>query len=404
MTDDAPKTLKRARMPGKAAALGVAVRLGYRHMRRRLARRMVPEPDLAAFRRYFETVLRRLPQGTLVDARLVELPATRPPWTRTDLRLDTGDRVTTFAAGRTDLARALDIWVAPPFQCWMRVGDGPVFRGTRASHSWVVNGAGGELSLASYFPGEWAKPDGSLGTDRRDYDKVSGCMLVAVLVWAVPIEEGLRRLQALGDHEGLITGELDRQAHGREPPQGWKHLWFLGDSETFFRCEIAGHQRPIACHTRRDVAILQYDVDAELVPGMRLEWAWKVDRLPTDLREDTVPSHDYMSIAVEYDDGQDLTYYWSAALPVGTVYRCPLPTWTARETHVVLRSGRAGLGTWHQESRDVHADYAAAIGDDVPGRVKRVWLIANSLFGRGEGISVFSDIALVGPGGRIPIG
>lgn len=400
----APDKLPRARMPTKGAEFGVAARLAGRNLGRRLLGQRAAEPDFAGFRRYFETVLKKLPAGTLVDARLVEVTANRPPWSGTGIRLDAGDCITTFAVGRTDLAKALDLWVAPPFQLWLRVGAGPVFRGTRAGHSTVVTGAGGELSLASYFPGEWATPDGRLATDPADYGKVSGTMLVAVLVWGVPIEEGLKRLLALGDHRGLVADELDRQSNGRLPPAGWKHLWFLGDSETFFRCEVPGRQRAIACHSRRDVAILQYDVDAELVPGMRLEWSWRVDRLPTDMREDTVPSHDYMSIAVEYDNGQDLTYYWSAALPVGTVYRCPLPTWKTRETHVVLRSGKAGLGQWLSETRDIHADYAAAIGGALPARVKRVWLIANSLFGRGEGIAVFSDIALVSGSERRPLG
>lgn len=401
---EAPQSLPRAYTPAKTTELGIAGRLALRKLGRSLKGRLDPAPDIEGFRRHFSAVLKKLPPGTLVDARLVELPATRAPWTGTGIRLDAGDKVTTFAVGRTHLAKPLDIWVAPPFQMWLRIGAGPVFRGTRASHSHVVGGAGGELSLASYFPGEWSTPDGRLGTDPADYAKVSGTMLVAVLVWAVPIEDGLKQLLALGDHQGLVAGELDRLANGRQAPDGWKHLWFLGDSETFFRCEIAGRERAIACHTTRDVAILQHDVDLPLAPGLRLEWSWKVDRLPTGFREDSLPSHDYMSIAVEYDNGQDLTYYWSAALPVGTVYRCPLPTWKARETHVVLRSGSQGLGQWQRESRDIDADYAGAIGGARPARVRRVWLIANSLFGRGEGQAIFADMVLVSGDRRIPIG
>ena len=401
---EAPRALPRAYTPAKSTELGIAARLGLRTLGRKLRGGMDPAPDFDGFRRFFAKALKQLPAGALGDARLVELPATRVPWTLSGIKLDAGDRITTFAIGRTDMAKPLDIWVAPPFQMWLRIGQGPVFRGTRASHSHVVTGAGGELALASYFPGEWATPEGRIGTDPADYAKMGGKMLVAVLVWAMPIEEGLQQLAAIGDFEGLVAGELDRLARGRQPPPGWKHLWFLGDSETFFRCEEPGKARAIACHTSRDVAILQYEADAALAPGTRLEWNWRVDRLPTAFREDSVPSHDYMSIAVEYDNGQDLTYYWSAALPVGTVYRCPLPTWKNRETHVVLRSGSAGLGQWHSESRDIHADYAGAIGGAQPARVKRVWLIANSLFGRGEGKAVFADITLVSGDTRIPLG
>ena len=130
-----------------------------------------------------------------------------------------------------------------------------------------------------------------------------------------------------------------------------------------------------------------------LRPGLELRWRWKVDELPIDLAEDTLPSHDYVSIAVEFDDGQDITYYWSAELPEGTVYRCPIPTWAHRETHVVVRSGSKELGRWLDEERDVYADYRRILGG--PAReVVRVWLIANSLFQRGHGRCQYASIRL----------
>jgi hypothetical protein len=139
-----------------------------------------------------------------------------------------------------------------------------------------------------------------------------------------------------------------------------------------------------------------------LVPGLQLRWSWKVDSLPTDLAEDTLPSHDYMSLAVEFDDGRDITYYWSAALPVGTVYRCCQPTWKDKETHVVVRSGSHGLGRWMDERRDVYEDYAQIIGGRAQ-RVLRTWLIANSLFQRGEGRCEYAGITLEGAGRAIQV-
>ena len=92
-----------------------------------------------------------------------------------------------------------------------------------------------------------------------------------------------------------------------------------------------------------------------------------------------------------------------AELPVGTVYRCPLPTWRDRETHVVVRSGPGGLGTWQAEQRDLHEDYRRCIGGAARS-VVRVWLIANSLFLRGHGQCVYSSIDFDSPdAGRIAI-
>jgi hypothetical protein len=61
----------------------------------------------------------------------------------------------------------------------------------------------------------------------------------------------------------------------------------------------------------------------------------------------------YLSIAVEFENGQDLTYYWSAALPEETAYRCPLPWWDRHETHIAMRSGSAGLGTCDEPPSNV---------------------------------------------------
>jgi hypothetical protein len=167
-------------------------------------------------------------------------------------------------------------------------------------------------------------------------------------------------------------------------PPGWDYLWHLGPGEIYRPGQGPDGHAKICCDTHGDVGILRRPVAVALVPGTTLQRRWRVDQLPADLRQDTPPSHDYLSIAVGLDDGQDLAYYWSSTLPVGTVYRCPLPTWRDRETHVVVRSGASGLGAWLEESRDVHADYRRIIGD--PARsVVRVWLIANSLFLRGRG-------------------
>jgi hypothetical protein len=100
-----------------------------------------------------------------------------------------------------------------------------------------------------------------------------------------------------------------------------------------------------------------------------------------------------MSLALEFENGRDLTWYWSAALPVGTHYHCPLPTWTARETHWVVRSGADGLGVWHREERRVADDYRAAVGP-VPTRIVAAWLIAVSIFGRRRGRAAFADVVL----------
>lgn len=150
---------------------------------------------------------------------------------------------------------------------------------------------------------------------------------------------------------------------------------------------------------RNDQGILSRPVALDLTAGTRLRWRWRILALPTAEAEDTVGTHDYTSIGVEFDAGRDLTYSWSAALPVGAAFRCPIRHWAERETHLVVRAGREGLGTWTDEERSVLADGAAVMGPP-PARIVAVWLIAVSTFGHGTAIAEVSDIALVdGPDG-----
>ncbi len=387
-----------SRAASVAVDLGVAARLGWRALRRRLGGTHAAAPDLVGFRSQCEALLARAPAGLIAQHQIIELPATRPPWSPSGWPLEAGDSITSLACGRTLLSRPLDIWVEPSFQLWLRIGEqGPVFRGTRNTHSFVASHAGA-LQLASYFPGEWASPDGRLATSERDYAKVSGSICVLLIRWCRGIDaaDGVAALAAIGDVQGLLAGERERlaRAAGESEPAGWRHLWFLGPSEIYRRAPRDHHADAICCSTHRDVAILQHDAELALMPDTRLHWSWKVDALPSSLREDSIPTHDYLSIAVEFDNGLDLTYLWSAALPVGTHFRCPLPTWKDRETHWVVRSGSAELGRWLDESRNVYDDYRIAIGGTVPTRIVRVWLIAVSLFQRGEGRCAYAGIRL----------
>jgi Protein of unknown function (DUF3047) len=384
-----------ARASDIAHELGIAARLATRSLRRRLSGGSPPPVSDGEFRAALQPWLATLPAGLLAGHAFHRLPATQPPWFDTGVDLVPGESVTLLADGRVYLSRALDIWVGPSFQLWCRVGvEGPVFRGTRGTHTFVAQ-RGGRLWLASYFPGEWADPSGRLGTPAAEYAKVSGGLSVLVLRWApgVDAQTELRRLARDRRAPGLVLAEVERLEQPAPVPESWDYLWYLGPGE-IYRATLAPDGRPaIRCHTHGDVGILRREAHWPLAPGTRLRWSWKVDELPVDLAEDTLPSHDYLSIAVEFDDGQDLTYYWSAALPEGTVYRCPLPTWRDKETHVVVRSGTADLGRWLDEERDLFADYRRILSGDAR-EVVRVWLIANSLFQRGHGRCEYASIRL----------
>lgn len=134
-----------------------------------------------------------------------------------------------------------------------------------------------------------------------------------------------------------------------------------------------GAERIISIRSQATGGIVRYPVDLPLEAGTRLKWDWRVNALPSDTPETTQATHDYTSIAVEFDDGRDLSWYWSAAEPEGRHFVCPLPDWKT-ETHLVLRTGAKALGTWLSEDRDIAADARKALPTP-PRRIVAIWLI-----------------------------
>ncbi len=381
--------------------LNLLSRLATRAVARRLRGQIEAEPDRQAFADQCRAWLQEQSSEALMGSPCVDIPANVPPWFDTGLDLQASESVTWLACGRVYLSRALDIWVEPRFQLWGRVGEqGEVFAGTRDSHSFTAKETG-RLYLASYFPGEWGTPTGELGTDPADYRKASGGMAVQLLHWRPqrrPADE-LANLAQSNTTPAIVHDEIERLADPRageeSQPAGWHYLWLLGRAEVY----QTNDQAPgtIHCHTHKDVGILRRDTPLELTPDTELAWDWCVDELPSAIAEDSLPTHDYLSIAVEFDNGQDITWYWSAELSPETIYRCPLPTWKHRETHIVIRSGQAGLGEWHSERRNVYQDCINALGA-AADRVTRVWLISNSLFQRQTGRCSYRDIRLLQKG------
>jgi hypothetical protein len=389
-------------LAGVLTDLVVAGRLASRAIVRRWHSGGAAPPDTGTFRRQMSALTEAAPAGTIRDVHWLELPANTPPWVASGLFLEQGDALSWFCEGRAYANRFLDIYVPPSVQVWGKIGDeGTVFRGTRGSHTFSAERAG-ELLLGNYFPNDWADSRGSRKQDDSVYRQMAGGILVCIVRWAVTPLEGLRRLLVAGDPGGAISGEIERLEQGNPAPADWQYLWHLGPAEIFSETWDADGKACMHCSTRGDVGILQKAVDLELSPATELHWRWCVEQLPSSIREDSVPTHDYLSIAVEFDNGRDITYHWSAELAPGTGYDCPLPNWRGKEYHVVVRSGSEQLGRWLEEERNLYADYQRYMGDP-PGRIVRVWFIANSVFQRGQGECRYANVSLRNESETVPV-
>ena len=317
----------------------------------------------AGWRRAIDATRRHVHASAVLD-----IAADAPDWTDSGVAVADGEAVTLLSQGVVWLSREYNIGFEGTAALWYRIGDGPVERVGGRTASVIANRAG-PLRLAARPPGPWLEqPDAPAGPDSW---AGAGSISVAAIVWQGSLETGLAALAA-ADATGLAAAEAARHAAALPPPAGWHPHPVIGKSAIFAAGPLADHRHGISCRCVQDVGILQYPVDVPLDATTRLNWSWQMTHLPSAVAENQLPTHDYLSIAIEFENGLDLTYLWSSSLPVGTHFRCPLPYWDQRETHWVVRSGSAELGRWLDEQRPILEDYRAAIGGETPARIVAV--------------------------------
>ncbi|SEP70810.1 Protein of unknown function [Solimonas aquatica] len=334
------------------------------------------------------------------------------PWVDTGWSVQEGEEFTLLLNGKAWLSRTYNLSYPAALATWLRIGEqGPIFRSGQDSLSFRAQHSG--RLYAKLYPRErWLDRSGAyLGDPPPVNPDEGGGVNLALLRWApgVSARQGLARILERNPESRWAQAEQQRiRDPGPGLPAGWQDLWELAPSRMF--TEVAPEKAPLAparairVQMHDEVAILQKAANFALRPGTTLQWAWRIDALPSLVAENSLPTHDYLSVAVEFDNGRDLSYFWSRDLPVGTHFHCPLPGWSHRETHLVARKGTEQLGQWLQESRDVYADYAEAIGGPAPQRIVRIWLIGVSLFQHGKGSGEFGAFSLACGQERLELG
>lgn len=338
-------------------------------------------------------LIARAKSPELEEVRVFELNGSELPWKDLGLSAVQGQAVTFLLGGRVWLSRADDLWVEPGVAFHVRTrGSRPMFNPMSNTGTMIAVDSG-PLEMARSLV-EFQDETGELAVPADEYARADAHIYGVALAWRGSAMAGLQSLLSHGDVNGILAAELARLQSPRKLPSGWNNFFMLGGGPVIFNDIGNG---AISCEPLKNAGILQRPVDVELKPQTRLSWDWIVEELPSRLPENQLTSHDYLSIAAEFDDGQDLTYFWSSSLPVGTSFRCPIPRWTPLESHMAVRSGLADLGTWVSDERDLYQDYREHIGGSAQ-KVVRVWLLGVSLFQRRPGSCRFGAMQISQPG------
>lgn len=352
------------------------------------------------FEEQMKNTIKPLAGKEITGLKVLYLSTDVGPWVDTGLKLKAGDRVSWVINGKLWLSRSANLSMSAPWVVWGRIGEkGSIFRGTRETNTFTAT-TDGSLYLKPYPNERWIDKSGNYaGEPALVNPDGGGGASVAIIKWGpnINIEKELQKL-AKENFTGWESAELDRLKNKKLPPPGWNYIWELSDSEMFYETSVPSNpnapQNAIELNMHDDAMIMEKATDIDLTPETVLSWKWKVDKLPSQMSENTLPTHDYMSIAVKFDNGRDLTFFWSKDLPIDTFFHCPLPGWDFRETHVVARSGTTDLKKWISDEKNIMDYYKKAIGGPLPKKITHVWLIGVSFLQHVDGISQFGDIKL----------
>jgi hypothetical protein len=219
--------------------------------------------------------------------------------------------------------------------------------------------------------------------------------IVASVVNGVVMKSSDRAYWALIPLFFLVASQVSAQ------DSVWPENWTFfpkGKGERVYRLDedATSGTRVLQVVANKDVGSgsLLIDVPMPLTELTTLKWRWNVHSIPSKVAEDTELTHQYLAIAIMFDNDQVLSYMWSSTLPAGMVFQCPQTRWKDRETHLVMYSGAAQLGQWLTEERHLLSDYARLKSGAPPKAIKQVWFIAGAGPEGGSGDVSYSDVSL----------
>ncbi|MDX1385032.1 MAG: DUF3047 domain-containing protein [Thermoanaerobaculia bacterium] len=336
--------------------------------------------------RLHDRLTTRVGDGVEAVAR-IGFGSTADGWVRTGLKLGEEQAATVFVIGGDGMpteGREGDLHDL----LWIRLGASDVLNlGSDAFSFSAWEAAELEIGIR---PGgaRWADCSGRLDPASAGADEAVDLQVV-IAAWEGDAGEGLAALPA----DTPVTTALQDLRAAPELPAGFRPVCHLPHSRVFHAWR-EGDRRGIRGLAEGSAGIVKKAVDLPFGDDAEISFAWRYDTIPALGPETDARSHDYSSIAVEFSNGQDITWIRSRHLAAGTVFRCPLPWWDRRETHIVLQGGEEGIGEWQEHTRSLGADYDRAVGGERPARIVGVWFISVGVFGDTAADTTYSDVVL----------
>lgn len=194
-------------------------------------------------------------------------------------------------------------------------------------------------------------------------------------------------------HEGtLLVASFSHSAVGNGIPQGWEVKEWKGRAD--INVVMDGDEPVLWLKSNGTSTALYKEVMLDVRDLPYLNWRWKVTRLPDggDVRKrakDDQAAQVYVIFPVngllskinsmlparlpdiDIDSkikARAVGYIWDSSAPQGLDITSRK---SSKVRYVVVRGGKAGLGQWHTEKRNIYKDYKRLFGEEPPkaGRI-----------------------------------
>jgi len=193
----------------------------------------------------------------------------------------------------------------------------------------------------------------------------------AGLLFALSIVGGPAVLAAPPSETDLVLVEdwTRQPLNSRGVPDTWTAHETIGGHPAYdFTIVETDGRRALQMRSNDDHSTIAKNISVDLKATPWLEWNWKVVALPdrADVRRretSDAAAHVYVvwprwPAALR---SRLIGYIWDANLPAGSVQRSQK---TGTVTFIVVRTGKAELGKWVTERRNVREDYRVVYGED----------------------------------------
>ncbi len=177
--------------------------------------------------------------------------------------------------------------------------------------------------------------------------------------------------------------------------QGWETAGFNDIPESEYRILELNGRKVLRgrCNASASVFGLKKQIYLNATPIMH--WSWRVDSVYSNINEKTKSGDDYVARVYAVVDGgilkwrtRAINYVWASKVPAGAAFPNP---YRDEAMMVAVQSGTGGAGQWHQESRNVKADFKRYYDKNVD-KIDGITLMTDCDNHDGTGEAWFGDI------------